>query len=364
MPLAYIYTITLKGVKPKISATVAMNPSDTFYRLHEEICNVMGWYDYHLHEFRIGKYVIGDTRAEFTDLSEHDATLYDFRGVNIQYEYDFGDGWVHDIVFKGAQEVDRCGVMEYPKGKPIEDCGGPYMYSYIVHVLATPEHEQYETYYKRYGNLEEATGFKPEDLTPKKRKTAPSNKKGKKSPAKKKPQETSGVGIEGEAVQLKYYVKGIKPMISRTVVIPRSIPLSHLHKIICITMGWNMDKPHEFIFRNEVIKDEKSQSFSSLLADDYVYHIDNGYVFKFRIMSEPKINIISMVKQAGELPDSLKTPAYEFAVFHKFMSSGSQLGEIMKDAFSSMPSTDKDCVNSKLQEFAKDPDGYGETSKE
>jgi hypothetical protein len=69
----------------------------------------------------------------------------------ISYEYDFGDGWNHDIILEKILPGE-----ENELGKPIclagrmncppEDCGGIRGYSDMLEILKNPDHEEYESF--------------------------------------------------------------------------------------------------------------------------------------------------------------------------------------------------------------------------
>jgi len=63
-------------------------------------------------------------------------------GEKFVYEYDFGDGWEHEIlVEKIIADSDNLDVPKCVGGKracPPEDCGGPYGYQRVLAVLAKP----------------------------------------------------------------------------------------------------------------------------------------------------------------------------------------------------------------------------------
>ena len=66
----------------------------------------------------------------------------------MSYEYDFGDGWNHEIVLEKILPFDD--KVEYPvciKGKmncPLEDCGGVWGYADLLKVLKNPQHKEYD----------------------------------------------------------------------------------------------------------------------------------------------------------------------------------------------------------------------------
>ena len=66
----------------------------------------------------------------------------------IRWDYDFGDGWEHDVVVEAIEPARA--DLTYPvclAGKracPPEDCGGPWGYSNLLAALSDPTHEEHE----------------------------------------------------------------------------------------------------------------------------------------------------------------------------------------------------------------------------
>jgi len=66
----------------------------------------------------------------------------------MRFDYDFGDGWEHDVVVEAIDPAER-GVT-YPRlidGKracPPEDCGGPLGYRNLLEALADPKHPDHD----------------------------------------------------------------------------------------------------------------------------------------------------------------------------------------------------------------------------
>jgi Plasmid pRiA4b ORF-3-like protein len=69
-------------------------------------------------------------------------------GSALQWDYDFGDGWEHDVEVEAIEEPSA--TVKYPvcldgqRACPPEDCGGPQGYADLLAVLADPTHEEYE----------------------------------------------------------------------------------------------------------------------------------------------------------------------------------------------------------------------------
>lgn len=149
----YQLKITLKEIKPPIWRRVLVESDITLYDLHQVIQQSMGWDDYHLHEFRIaGEHFGAPDPDGFVEVIDDAKTRLHqvIRGEKMKflYEYDFGDGWRHEIVVEKVLPAEKEGV--YPvclKGKracPPEDVGGPWGYAEFLEAIADPENSQHE----------------------------------------------------------------------------------------------------------------------------------------------------------------------------------------------------------------------------
>lgn len=149
----YQLKITLQEIEPLIWRQVLV-PDCTLDELHEVIQIVMGWESYHLYSFKIGQKEF--TRPDMDDgelnmedsISAHLSKLLKKAKQRFSYEYDFGDGWGHEIV---VEEIGNAAPdTKYPlcvAGKrscPPEDVGGPWGYAEYLEALADPDHERHE----------------------------------------------------------------------------------------------------------------------------------------------------------------------------------------------------------------------------
>ena len=123
----------------------------TLAKLHDVLQAAFGWHDGHLHQFVIGgtEYGVPDPDNDWGEpvRSERrvrlDAVLG--RGVKrFRYDYDFGDGWEHDILvekrLRGAPGAEYPLCLTGRRAGPMEDSGGPWGYAELVALLADPEH--------------------------------------------------------------------------------------------------------------------------------------------------------------------------------------------------------------------------------
>jgi hypothetical protein len=90
-------------ILPRIWRRFVVPGAITLPGLHRVVQEVMGWENYHLHFFRFGEkeYGIPDPDYPTEMRNERGRRLREFlhdEGVVFGYEYDFGNGWEHDIV--------------------------------------------------------------------------------------------------------------------------------------------------------------------------------------------------------------------------------------------------------------------------
>jgi Plasmid pRiA4b ORF-3-like protein len=114
-------------------------------RVHAVIQAAMGWEGYHLHAFRVGDvgYAPRDLSDELGYLDETKFQLADLAAADrIEYEYDFGDGWEHELVIEARTVAAEDGL--YPAcvagggACPPEDCGGSYGFAELKELLNGP----------------------------------------------------------------------------------------------------------------------------------------------------------------------------------------------------------------------------------
>ena len=155
--LIYQFKVTLLDIKPAIWRRVQV-PDCTLADLHEYIQAAFGWWNYHLHQFDIDGERYGPAAPDDMDfglemIDEADVTLGKLipksgRKSRWVYEYDFGDGWRHEVLFEGfppsnpKAKYPQC--VEGARACPPEDCGGPWGYADYLAAIADPENEQHE----------------------------------------------------------------------------------------------------------------------------------------------------------------------------------------------------------------------------
>ncbi|CAN5906795.1 hypothetical protein BH11BAC7_BH11BAC7_22270 [soil metagenome] len=154
MSKIFQFKITLQNSDPKIWRRFQVKDSISFYELHLVIQNVMGWTNSHLYQFIHNKnQFIGNPEmndwAEMTDAGEINLSeIFTKAKMKMRYEYDFGDGWNHELTLEKIVEADK--KQTYPfclKGEnncPPEDCGGIWGFYEKLEILADKKHPDYE----------------------------------------------------------------------------------------------------------------------------------------------------------------------------------------------------------------------------
>lgn len=149
-PIFQVKMTLLDVSDPPVWRRVLVPSAITLRGLHRVIQAAMGWQDYHLHVFRIGDAAYGpDPENELGFRDETKVRLSDVArvGTRVGYEYDFGDGWEHELVVEAASRAEA--GQAYPActggegACPPEDCGGGPGYQELKAILADPAHEEY-----------------------------------------------------------------------------------------------------------------------------------------------------------------------------------------------------------------------------
>ncbi len=155
-PKVYKLKITLNNIEPAIWRRLEV-PSDLFlHDFHKVIQTTMGWENSHLHHFIKGNKMLGILEFD----AESNANFIDYTSVrlvdilvkendSIQYLYDYGDDWLHEIILEEIGEGDEDDY--YPKciggerNCPPENCGGVPGYNALLKIINHPGHPDHES---------------------------------------------------------------------------------------------------------------------------------------------------------------------------------------------------------------------------
>ncbi len=178
----YQFRISLIGSRPEVWRRIIVPSGYSFWDLHVAIQDSMGWFDCHLHAFRMRSTEPGSTNPigipdddpfegdqEF--LAGWEIPIVDYfrkAGDAADYEYDFGDGWEHEVVLE--EIAVRPAKTRFPVciagagACPPEDCGGVSGYERFLEILGDPEHEEHEEMKAWAGGHHDPAAFEPKKV--------------------------------------------------------------------------------------------------------------------------------------------------------------------------------------------------------
>jgi hypothetical protein len=148
----YAIKVTLLGTRPPVWRRILVPREITLRNLHRTLQTVMGWTNSHLHQFvcqkprlskpgsRVGSKIADENR---TKLGELIGTV----GATLLYEYDFGDGWQHELLLEEVlrgEESFRQICVAGQRNCPPEDCGGSTGFSELLKALHDPTHPEHD----------------------------------------------------------------------------------------------------------------------------------------------------------------------------------------------------------------------------
>ncbi|MCG2711387.1 MAG: hypothetical protein L6416_03575, partial [Candidatus Omnitrophica bacterium] len=151
----YQIKITLENIKPAIWRRILVKADINLFTLHVILQEVMGWEGSHLHHFFINGEYYGRPDPEF-DISAEKINEKKVKLKNalkqekqkFEYEYDFGDGWRHEIIVEKILPLEK--GKYYPvcvdgaRACPPEDCGGVPGYADFLMAIKHPNHARHE----------------------------------------------------------------------------------------------------------------------------------------------------------------------------------------------------------------------------
>ena len=106
----------------------------------------MGWTNSHLHRFVL-------PRQKRKVANEHQTTLGELigtAGARLWYEYDFGDGWQHELLLEEVLVGDET----FQQMCAPEDCGGPQRFAELVKGLEDANHPSHEDVCEWFGDFD------------------------------------------------------------------------------------------------------------------------------------------------------------------------------------------------------------------
>ena len=135
--IVYQLRVVLRGVSPLIWRRLLVRSDQTIADLHVVLQVALGWSDEHLNRFVIHGREYGVSHLGGIDFCDDPQQVrlshFGLRiGERFLYEYDFTDGWQHDVRVEQIRPFEP--RRRYPtctggrRHVPPEDCGGPWAF--------------------------------------------------------------------------------------------------------------------------------------------------------------------------------------------------------------------------------------------
>jgi hypothetical protein len=167
----YQIKVGLLGAKPPIWRRLELPGDTSLAELHHILQTAFAWENSHMHVFETPYGDFGVADRELGHRAEKPVTLEQVApeaGDKVQYLYDFGDGWEHEIVVEKLLERQAAAYPRCTGGRraaPPDDCGGIWGYTELVDILSDPTHPEHEERLE-WLSLQSADDFDPAQFDP------------------------------------------------------------------------------------------------------------------------------------------------------------------------------------------------------
>lgn len=163
----YYLHVQVTGIEPPIWRKIIVPGAISLHTFHKMLQVVMGWESAHLYLFRLTinekttVYGLPDPDWESADIrirdsrrTKLDATVW-AEWLKLTYEYDLGDGWMHQIMIEKIEHlpdeplhedalwVTPC-CLAGERACPPEDVGGTGGYASLLEAWRNPKHPEHK----------------------------------------------------------------------------------------------------------------------------------------------------------------------------------------------------------------------------
>jgi hypothetical protein len=137
-------TVTLRDVAPPVWRRLVVPEQMTLRDLDRLLQVAMGWQGTHLSIFELHGRSWGDVE-DLDDVGDPRMVTVGSipDGTVFRYDYDFGDGWEHDVRVEGRRTAEAPTCLAGARACPPEDCGGPPGYARMLEILTSPRHPEH-----------------------------------------------------------------------------------------------------------------------------------------------------------------------------------------------------------------------------
>ena len=162
----YAIKVTLLGTSPPIWRRILVPRDITLRNLHRTLQVAMGWTNSHLHQFIGRRRGLPQQRKITNENQTKLGELIGTVGARLLYEYDFGDGWQHELLLEEVLLGDETFQQMCVAGKrccPPEDSGGPHGFAELLQALQDTSHPGHDEAQEWLGDFD-AESFSLEDV--------------------------------------------------------------------------------------------------------------------------------------------------------------------------------------------------------
>ena len=151
-PTAHVLRVSLRYVEPEVWRRVVVVSEMPLPKFATALEQAMGWDSTHLHLFDVGGVLFGNTDHDAPHLINEKVArvshLLPRVESSLRWDYDFGDGWEHDVVVEAIEPLNPKTkypvVLDGAGACPPEDVGGPGGYEDLLRVLSDSTDEEHE----------------------------------------------------------------------------------------------------------------------------------------------------------------------------------------------------------------------------
>ena len=151
-PTAHVFRVPLRHVEPEVWRRVVVASEMPLTKFATALERAMGWDSTHLRLFDVAGVLFGNTDHDAPHLINEKVARVSHVLPRVEsllrWDYDFGDGWEHDVVVKAIEPLNPKTkypvVLDGERACPPEDVGGPPGYEELLRVLNDPTDDEHE----------------------------------------------------------------------------------------------------------------------------------------------------------------------------------------------------------------------------
>ena len=152
-PTAHVLRVSLRYVEPEVWRRIVVKSDMPLPKFATALEQAMGWDSSHLHLFDVGGVLFGPPDEDDDHLISEKAAkvthLLPEVESSLRWDYDFGDGWEHDVVVEAIEPLNPKTkypvVLDGARACPPEEVGGPGGYEELLRALSNPKHKEYKS---------------------------------------------------------------------------------------------------------------------------------------------------------------------------------------------------------------------------